>query len=136
MLTKEDIRLTFRIIALSCRFGILPLNVNTHSWELKFPDSKWKRVLSMAYYAVHALHTAYVVLRLPYLLLRGIRLSLVSLLVHFTMLAGMTSVSFWHLTAFFRWPSITVTCFNKAFESGQSDCAGNASRWHSYSETK
>ena len=124
MLTKADFHQNYRIIDLSCKMGVIPLKVNGQNWDLEVLDSKWKRWMCKAHYGVYALHTAYIALRLPYLLLKGVHIPLVSLLIHFTVLVGMTSICFWHLTAFFRWPGITVTCFNRAFGSQQCERTG------------
>ena len=124
MLTKADFHQNFRIIDLSCKIGAISLRVNPRISDLELLDNKWKREICAAYYAVYVLHTAYIAFRLPYFFLKGVHVPLVSLLIHFTMLVGMTSICFWHFTAFFCGPGITVTCFNKAFESRQSEFTG------------
>ena len=127
MLTKADFRLNLRIISVACKMGIFPFNVDLQTGELELQKSKRKRLICMSLFALYVIHSAYVMLRLPYLLLKGAEMSLLSLLIHSTTIVGMTVIGFSHFTAFVRWPETTVMCFNKAFEAWGFDYAGNVS---------
>ena len=117
MLTKEDFRQNLQIISVACKLRIFPLELNPHTQRMQLLENKRARVVSYIYFALYTIHTAYIVLRLPYLLLTGKELSILSLVVHFTMICGMMAIAFWQFTSFFRFPGITATCFNKALET-------------------
>ena len=117
MLTTEDFHHNLQIINFCCKLGIFPLQLNPQNQQLELVDSTWKRAICYSRFALFAIHTGYVVGRLPYLLFIGVQLPLLSVLVHFTMICGMIAILFWHFLAFFCYPGITATCFNKAFET-------------------
>ena len=116
MLTKQDFDHNLRILNGGCKVGIIPLHWNCEKKELELLESKWKRAICCIYFALFIIHTAFLMSRLPYLLLSGIHPSLVSLVVHFTLICATMAVVFWHFVAFFRFPGITATCYNKALE--------------------
>ena len=117
MLTTEDFHHNLQIISMGCKLGIFPLRFNPKSKQLELLTSKWKRVTCYIYFALYTVHTTYITKRLPYLLFVGAELSLLSLVVHFSLICGVLAGLFWHFTAFFRYPGITATCYNKALES-------------------
>ena len=84
--------------------------------------SKQSPLLAIALFAIHAV---YHTLRLPYLLLKEISITHLSLLTHVTTILGMMAIWFLHYTALFHWPGVTVTCFNKAFETWGLESAGD-----------
>ena len=92
MVTREDFRHNFGIINVGCKLGVIPSYLNTETQQLQVLTSTWKRALGYCYLALYTVHTSYVVFRLPYLLLHYVQLSLVSLLVHFTMMLGMVAI--------------------------------------------
>ena len=124
MLTKEDFRLNFRIISISSKLGIIPLQMDMENAKLRIPDSKLKKVLSWAYLSVFTLHATWIILRMSYLLLTGASLSLMSLLWHIMHLLAFPNMAFWHYTALFSQPDVTVTCFNKSFETWETKYEG------------
>ena len=117
MITKEDFHYNFRHISLGCKLGVLPLTVSLEKGELRLLHSGKKRALCMARFMLFTFHAIFIVLRLPYLQLQGISVSLLSLMLHLTYLLAIPAVVFWHMTAFFVWPGITVECFNKALDT-------------------
>ena len=125
MLTKADFRQNFRFISLGCRLGILPMQVNLQNGELELLISKWKQAFCTIHYALLTINTIYVVLRLPYLLVTSTQTPFVSLFLHFTTLFGMLATTFWHFTAFYQWPGITVACFNRMFGTWRAKDAGH-----------
>ena len=117
MLTKEDFQHNLRIINVCCKLGIIPLDLDVENGRLQPLESLPRRVACNVYFALFVAHVAYIVLRFPYLLLKGAQLPLLTLLVHFTVGSGEVAVLFWQFTAFFRYPGVTATCFNMALES-------------------
>ena len=111
MLTKEGFHQNFRIISLGCKMGILPFKVDVENGKLDLLNSKWKKGNCWAYFSVFVLHTAYIALRLPYLIIARDSIPLMSLLWHCTLVMAFPNVVFWQYTAVFRWPGIMVTCF-------------------------
>ena len=116
MLTKEEFHHNLRIINTSCKLGIIPLELNNQNERLQLLESRWKKAVCSIYFAMYSLHASYVALRLPYLLITGAPLPLLSLVVHITVMLGMLTAAFSGFKAFFCYPDITATCFNKAFE--------------------
>lgn len=130
MLTKEDFYQNLRFINVGCKLGILPFKVNLQKGELQLlPEGRFRKVACQIRLTFFALHTAYIVLRLPYLLLAGVNISVLFLLWHLTLLLGMACITFWHFTAFFRWSGLTVTCFNKSFDAWVTVTAGDYSKF-------
>ena len=129
MLLKRDFHYNFCILSLGCKLAALPLDVDVTKGELKLARGFWKGVICRFTYALYALHVAYIVLRLLYLLHSGAHIPLLSLLWHLTLCIATPSLVFWHYTAFFRWPDISVTCFNKAFETWEAELAAGMHFW-------
>lgn len=117
MLTKEDFYHNLRILNLACKIGIFPLELDSRNGQMQLLQRKRKMAACYGYLALFTIHTTYIVVRLPYLILGGAQLPILSLLVHFTMLCGFMAILFWHFTAFFRYTGISATCFNKALET-------------------
>ena len=117
MITKEDFSQSFRFISLGCKLGVLPLTVNLQNGELQGLQSRWKQAFCIARYILFTIHTTFIVLKLPYMMLAGVDVPLVSLLWHAIYAVALPPVVFWHYTAFFPWPGITVACFNQLFET-------------------
>ena len=124
MLTKEDFHQNFRFISISCKLAAYPLQVDLTNGKLQLAQSKLRVIASWFSFSWYTLHVAYIVLRLPYLLLTGVQLPLLSILWHFTLVAATPIAIFWHYTAFFRFPGITVTCFNTIFQTRAGDETG------------
>ena len=117
MLTKEDFHHNLQIINICCKLKIFPLELNQENQQLQLLNRTWKRAACYLYFALFAIHTAYAAIRLPYLLITAVQLPLLSILVHFTMICAMITILCWHYLAFFRYPSITASCFNQALET-------------------
>ena len=84
--------------------------------RLQLAPSKLMEKFCWISFAWFTFHVAYVTLRLPYLLLTGVEIPLLSLLWHSTILVVTPITVFWHNTAYFQWPGITATCVNNIFE--------------------
>ena len=128
MLTKKDFHHNFRLISLGCKLAVLPFEVDLQRGELQPPQqNKRKRAAcSLFVFSLYTLHTTYVVLRLPYLFLKGMDIPPLSFLWHFTLILGLLANLFWNFMAFIRWPGITVTCFKLSFETfGVCERSGN-----------
>ena len=117
MLTKADFDQNVCVIAFSCKLGIIPLQLDLQYGKLELSRSKWKQTCSTLYFELYVAHATYMVSRLPNTLLHGTRLPLLYLILHFALSLGPMAVTFWHFIAFFCGPAITVTCFNKAFDT-------------------
>ena len=124
MLTRADFHQNWHIISIGCKMGIFPVEVNFQRGELQLLRSKRKQAVTNVLITLYAFHALYVTLRLPYLLLKGNPMTFLSLLIHVTMIAGMVVIGFSHYTAFFQWPDVTVTCFNKAFDTWELEPTG------------
>ena len=136
MLTKKDFQQNLRVIAFECKLASFPLHVDLFTGRLQLAQGKLIEKVCWLTFAWYTLHVVYIALRLPYLLLIGVKVPLLSILWHFTVLLSTCIVVFWHYTAFFRWPGITVTCFNKIFDTWKCEKAGkgcqmvmNARKW-------
>ena len=128
MLTKEDFHQNLRAISVGCKLAAFPLYVDLRTGRLQVAQSKLMETVCWVFFACYTLHIAYIVLRLPYLLLMGPKIPLPSLLWHFTLFVGTPLVAFSHYTAFFRWPGLTVTCFKTVFDTWECEQEGNASK--------
>ena len=117
MLTKDDFHQNLQIINTSCKLGIIPFELNNQNGQLQPLESRLKRAACSIYFAMYTLHASYVALRLPYLLITGAPLPLLSLVVHITVMLGMMTAAFSAFKAFFCYPDITISCFDKALES-------------------
>lgn len=113
MLTKGDLQRNLRFLSLGCKLGILPFKVDHAKGELKLLKSNEEKAICWFMFFWYILHALYIVLRLSFLLLIGAQISLTSRLWHFTVSVGAPTVIFCN-SANFRWPGITVTCFNMA----------------------
>ena len=128
MLTKQDFQQNLRFISFGCNLAAYPLQVDLKNGKLKLVDRKPMGKLCWLSFGGYTIHVSYIALRLPYLLLTGAKIPLLSLLLHFTLLLVTPIVAFVHYTAFFRWPVITVTCFNRIFETEELEATGNVTK--------
>ena len=124
MLTKADFHQNLRIISLTCKLGVLPLEVNKRTGELELLANKRRQAVCIASFVLYTIHATYNALRLPYLFFKGIPITHLSLLTHVTTILGMAMMWSLHYGALFRCPGITVACFNQAFETWGLDSAG------------
>ena len=132
MLTKADFHPNLCFIFLGCQRAAFPLEADLKTGKLRLAKSNLRKKLCWVSFAFYALHVAYTTLRLPYLLLMGEHIPLRSLLWHVTTVVTTPLITFCIYTAFFCWPGITVTCFNKIFERWECEKTGKLWMKHCY----
>ena len=96
MLTTQDFQQNLRFISVGSYLAAYPIAVDLENGKLKQVKSKPMSRVCWTTYGCYTVHVAYIVLRLPYLLLTGVQIPLLSLLWHFTLLTSTALINYSH----------------------------------------